>query len=79
MDVRDALLIRNELAPDLDEQRLTVEHLQERHFLVLGDVSRNALDQRFRRARGKLKTALRRRRVALLDLLRESAAVGGAR
>lgn len=79
MDVRDALLIRNEMAPGLDEQRLTVEHLQERHGLVLGDVSRNALDQRIKRARVKSRDALRRRRVALLDLLRESAAVGGAR
>lgn len=79
MDAKDALLIRNELAPDLDEQRLTVEHLQERHMLVLGHVSRNALDQRVKRARIKGREGLRRRRVALLDLLRESAAVGGAR
>jgi hypothetical protein len=79
MDIRDALLIRNELAPDLDEQRLTVEHLQERHFLVLGDMSRNTLDQRFRRARRKARASLRRRRVALLDLLRGSVVVGDAR
>jgi hypothetical protein len=79
MDVRDALLIRNEIAPGLDEQRLTVEHLQERHGFVLGNVSRNALDQRIKRARVKSRDALRRRPVALLDLLRESAAVGGAR
>lgn len=79
MDVRDALLIRNEMAPGLDEQRLTVEHLQERHALVLGDVSRNALDQRIKRARVKSRKALRRRQVALVDLLREPAVVGGAR
>lgn len=79
MDTKDALLIRNEMAPELDEQRLTVEHLQERHMLVLGDVSRNALDQRVKRARTKGREGLRRRRVALLDILRESAAVGGAR
>lgn len=79
MDVRDALLIRNEVAPSLDEQRLTVAHLQDRHGLVLGHVSRNALDQRLKRARVKSRDALRRRRVALLDLLRESAAMGGAR
>jgi len=77
MDVRDALLIRNELAPALDEQRFTVEHLQERHT-VLGGVSRNALDQRMKRIRAKLKSAPPRRSVALLDLLRESA-VRGAR
>jgi len=79
MDVRDALLIRNEMAPELGEQRLTVEHLQERHALALGDVSRNALDQRIKRARGKSREALQRRRVALIDLIRESAAEGGAR
>lgn len=79
MDVRDALLIRNEVAPDLGEQRLTVEHLKERHALALGNASRNALDQRIKRARGKSREALQRRRVALLDLIRESAAVGGAR
>jgi hypothetical protein len=79
-DVRDALLIRNAMAPRLEEQRLTVEHLQERHLLVLGDVSRNALDQRYKRAlRRKSRDALRRRGVALLDLLRESDAAGGAR
>lgn len=70
MDVRDALLIRNEIAPDFGEQRLTVELLQERHELVMGGVSRNALDQRITRARKKTREALRRRRVALLDLLR---------
>src|SRR5207247_4543269 len=66
MDVRDALLIRNEFAPHLNEQRLTVEHLRERHFLALGTVSRNALDQRIKRARAKSAEDLRRRRVALL-------------
>lgn len=79
MDVKDALLIRNELAPDLDEQRLTVEHLQERHSLVLSGVSRNALDQRIKRARRKTRGDLRRRRAALLDLLRENATAGAAR
>jgi hypothetical protein len=79
MDVKDALLIRNEMAPDLDEQRLTVDLLQDWHMLVLGDVSRNALDQRVQRARTKGRAGLRRRRVALLDILRESATVGGAR
>ena len=78
MDVRDALLIRNELAPGLDEQRLTIEHLQDRHAFVLGDVSRNALDQRIKRARVKSKVALARRRPALIDLLRE-ARLGGVR
>ena len=80
MDVRDALVIRNELAPDLGEQRLTVEHLKERHMLVLGDVSRNALDQRLKRACGRTRKAMKRRTVALLDILRESAAgAGGVR
>jgi hypothetical protein len=77
MDVRDALLIRNEIAPAFGEQRLTVEHLQERHGFVLGDVSRNALDKRIGRARTRSKDGLRRRRVALVDLLGKSAAVGG--
>jgi hypothetical protein len=79
MDVRDALLIRNEMAPSMGEQRLTIEHLQERHGFVLGDVSRNALDQRFKRARVKSREKLRRRPVALLDLLRHSGAAGAGR
>ncbi len=70
MDVRDALLIRNYAAPYFGEQKLTIEHLQKRHFHVLGDVQRNTLDQRLRRALKKNGDALRRRRVALFDLLR---------
>jgi hypothetical protein len=76
MDTTDALLIRNAIAPTLGEQQLTVDHLQRRHFLAMGEVSRNALDQRFRRARQRGVEGLRRRRVALLDLIRhESAAL----
>jgi hypothetical protein len=71
MDVVDALVIRNAVAPALDEQSLTVEHLQKRHFLALGRLSRSALDQRLRRAKQKMAAKLRRRRVALLDLLRQ--------
>lgn len=71
MDTTDALLIRNAIAPVLGEQRLTVEHLQRRHFLAMGDVSRAALDQRFRRARQRGVEGLKRRRVALLDLIRD--------
>lgn len=71
MDTTDALLIRNAIAPALGEQQLTVDHLQRRHVLAMGDVSRNALDQRFRRARKRGVEGLKRRRVALLDLIRE--------
>ncbi|MEZ4226972.1 MAG: hypothetical protein R3B13_38885 [Polyangiaceae bacterium] len=71
MDTTDALLIRNAIAPVLGEQQLTVDHLQRRHFLAMGDVSRNALDQRFRRARQRGAEGLKRRRVALLDLIRD--------
>jgi hypothetical protein len=70
MDAVDALLIRNHLAPAFDEQKLTVEHLQKRHVMALGGMSRDALDQRVHRARQKGAASLRRRRVALIDLLR---------
>lgn len=76
MDATDALLFRNELAPELGEQKLTVDHLQRRHIIVMGSVSRNALDQRFRRARSRGVERLRRQRVALLDLIREAALEG---
>ncbi|GAB4518708.1 MAG: hypothetical protein Tsb0020_37270 [Haliangiales bacterium] len=78
MDIREGLLIRNAVAPALDEQKLTVEHLQQRHAMVLGDVSRNALDQRLGRAVKKGTAALKRRRVALFDLLRAAAGISPA-
>lgn len=87
MDVRDAILFRNQVAPALGEQRLSVELLQERHWHVLAELSRDALDQRAKRARDKARQMARdttgespkRRRIALLDLLRDAAGVGGAR
>lgn len=86
MDVRDALLFRNQFAPAFGEQRLSVELLQERHWHVLAELSRDALDQRAKRARDKARQMAqdtgespKRRRIALLDLLRDAAGVGGAR
>jgi hypothetical protein len=78
MDVRDALLIRNELAPSLGEQHLTIERLQERHLMVLGNVETNTLHVRSGRARSGTRDSLRRKRVALLDLFREAKKKGDA-
>lgn len=77
MEPAEALLIRNtpEISAVLGEQSLTVERLQGRHFLTLGQVTRNALDQRLRRARQRGAADLKRRRVALLELLRDPNAV----
>lgn len=71
MDTVDALLVRNAIGPALGEQRLKVEHLQQRH-IVLEDYKREALDQRLKRAKEKGDAGLRRRRVALVDLLLEN-------
>jgi hypothetical protein len=75
MDAGVALLIRNTLAPELGESSFTVELLQKRHPLALGQVPRNTLDQRLRRAKSALfggdTTKLRRRQKALIDLVDE--------
>lgn len=76
MDVRDAILVRNEVASELDEQRLTIELLQERHAVAFGGVSSDALYQRVKRARKKPAARSKRRSVALLDLLRDIAPGG---
>lgn len=75
MNAPDAILMRNELASSLDEQQVTVEMLQSKHPLLLGGVTRNALDQRARRARSKPEQLVRKR-PALIDLLRERDAGG---
>lgn len=71
IDIVDALLIRNAVAPAFGEQRLSVERLMSQHSLLLGGSSREALDQRLHRAVKKGVAGLRRRRIALLDLLRK--------
>lgn len=80
-DRRDALLIRNamapavsdEMGPDSHERPLSIEHLQARHPLALGGTKRNTLDQRLRRFRRALKAGdlagLRRRDKALIDIV----------
>ncbi len=78
LDTRDALLIRNSYATELEERPLNIDMLQSRHPLVLGDVSRNALDQRLGRARERFaregKDSLRRssRGKAFIDVVREA-------
>jgi hypothetical protein len=51
----DALLIRNELAKYLGEERVTVDELMRRHPVLLGGYQRDALDQRISRFRRKLR------------------------
>jgi len=51
----DALLIRNEMARYLGEDRVTVEELMERHPVLLGGYQRDALDQRVSRFRKRLR------------------------
>jgi hypothetical protein len=75
MEVGDALLVRNELAPHLDEQQLGREHLRERHPVAFGDVGANALDKQARRLldRAERDGHVRRRGGTLLDILRKAA------
>jgi hypothetical protein len=74
MEAADAVLIRNAFAPALDEQRVEVERLREHHRLVLGERSRDALDQQVSRLRGKMKRGEwpHRRDAALIDLIADS-------
>lgn len=76
LDAADAVLIRNDLAKGLGEPHLSVELLQKRHPLVLGDRDRNTLDQRTSRTRKKLLKggvqAARRKTSALLDIIKET-------
>ena len=76
MSAEDAVLIRNQVAPALGEQRLSIERLSVRHPLLFQDVPRNTLDKRLERRRRSLEQGdlapMRRRGVALIDLLREA-------
>lgn len=77
VEAGDAVLLRNAFAPALREEgRLTIETLQARHPLVLGEVNRNTLDQRVLRLKEHMKThdgdLPRRKGTALVDLLDEA-------
>jgi hypothetical protein len=74
LDPVDAVLVRNELARYLGDDRLTVDELIARHPVLLGEYRRDALDQRisrFRRrvAAGGLAAVRRPDRRSLADLL----------
>jgi hypothetical protein len=72
LDTPDALLVRNEAAPYLEEQKVGRDLLLDRHRPVFGDVSRSALDQQARRLeqRGRAGKKVGRRGESLLDLIR---------
>lgn len=91
-DLRDGLLIRNVMTrrpvkkvkkklydqPLSYERPLSVEQLQGRHPLPFQGMSRNAIDQRLRRARQRLEardvTKLQRKGKALVDVMQEASA-----
>jgi hypothetical protein len=74
LDPVDAMLVRNELARYLGEERYTLEELQRQHPVLLGGLRRDALDQRLSRFRKRLRqgglAAIRSRKApALAELL----------
>lgn len=71
MDTVDAVLIRNAMAPRLEEQRFSVDELKRRHKFALDAHSRNTLDQRFRRSLKKNLAQLKRKGPALLDIIKD--------
>jgi hypothetical protein len=82
LDSADALLLRNRVAPDLDEQRLSIELLTRDHPLVLGTMTRAAADQRvsrlLRRLRERGPAGLPgRKQPSLIDLFEDADAEEG--
>jgi hypothetical protein len=72
MNLTDAVLIRNRVAPELGEQRVPVEVLQAEHPLALEGMSRAAMDQRVKRLvdhLGETRGLPARRAPALIDLI----------
>ncbi len=82
LDVRDAILLRNELAPDLEIQQVSLDLLKERHPVAFGKVKRNALDARLTRLRRRVASEgpsiVRRRGVTLGDLIGDAYRAEGA-
>ncbi|HKA86079.1 MAG TPA: hypothetical protein VKE22_00385 [Haliangiales bacterium] len=74
MDAADAVLIRNAFAPALDEQRREVDALRESHPMLLGERSRDAIDQQVSRLRRRIagEDWPERRRKAIIDLIAEA-------
>jgi hypothetical protein len=74
MDAADAVLIRNAFAPALDEQRREVEALRDQHAMVLGERSRDAIDQQVSRLKRRIagEDWPERRRKAIIDLIAEA-------
>jgi hypothetical protein len=74
MDAADAVLIRNAFAPALDEQRREVEALRDQHAMLLGERSRDAIDQQVSRLKRRIagEDWPERRRKAIIDLIAEA-------
>lgn len=74
MNLADAVLIRNRIAPVLGEQRLPLEILQAEHPFALEGMTRAAMDQRVKRLVDHLAETRglpARRDVALIDIIGE--------
>jgi hypothetical protein len=74
MDAADAVLIRNAFAPAIDEQRREVDQLREEHPMLLGERSRDAIDQQVSRLKRRIagEDWPERRRKAIIDLIAEA-------
>lgn len=74
MNLTDAVLVRNRVAPELGEQRLPLEILRAERPLALEGMSRAAMDQRVKRLVGHLgdtRGLPARRDTALIDLIED--------
>lgn len=74
MNLVDAVLIRNRIAPTIGEQRLPLEVLQSEHPLALGTMTRAAMDQRVKRLVDHLDETNglpERRGLAVIDLIED--------
>jgi hypothetical protein len=75
MESSDAVLVKNTFAGEADDEpRISIEELQERHPLLLGERSRAALDQQVSRLRRRIASGEwpQRRGTALIDLIKEA-------
>lgn len=79
LDARDAILIRNACADEFEVQPLSLDLVRERHPAAFSDMKRGAMYTRLSRLRNDdSPQVVRRKDVALIDLLREAGQPSGA-